>query len=167
MSGTLNIAELLEIGDIPGTEGTEIQVYEPLELIEVKSHPDNRTPDLEDDYKLVRRNMHYQQQMILDAAKIFLETAKNADSPRHMEVFATLMSQMTNGNKELLKLHKEMKDITDEKTSTGKGGQAPGVNIENATFFTGSPTDLMDEIGDSYEAQERREKIINGTDTSS
>lgn len=164
MSEILDLKTLTDIGDLPGLVGEEIVVYEPLKLEEVNSNPQNRAPDLEDDYKLVRRNMHYQQQMILDAAKIFLETAKNADSPRHMEVFATLMNQMTNGNKELLKLHKEMKDITAEQVGT-KGGNNQSMNIENANIYVGSPTDMMDELGDSYEAQERQEKIINGTDT--
>ncbi|AJD81974.1 terminate small subunit [Yersinia phage vB_YenM_TG1] len=162
MNDQLNIAQLLDITDLPGLDGDTVEVYQPLQLIDVESNPQNRTPDLEDDYIVVRKNMHYQSQMLMDAAKIFLETAKNADSPRHMEVFATLMGQMTTSNKELLKLHKEMKEITNEETKT-KNSQPQGMNIQNATIFTGSPSDLMDEIGDCYEAQEAREKLINGT----
>lgn len=161
----LDITKMMDIGDLPGLTGEEVQVYQPLELVVVESNPKDRSPDLEDDYKIVRRNMHYQQQMMLDAAKIFLETAKNADSPRHMEVFATLMSQMTNGNKELLKLHKEMKDITSENVGTKGGNGQQGMNIENANIYVGSPTDMMDELGDSYESKERREKVIDGTDS--
>lgn len=157
----LNIASLMDISELPGIEGEEIEVYAPLELVEVKSNPNDRKPDLEDDYSVVRKNLHFQQQMLMDAGKIFLETAKNADSPRHMEVFATLMGQMTTTNKEILKLHKEMKEITDEKVDTkGQGGHQT-TNIGNATIFMGSPTDLMDEIGDSYEAQEKLEKQVN------
>lgn len=162
MSEHLDIAKLMDISELPGITGEEVQVYEPLQLVEIKSNPNDRTPDLEDDYSVVRKNLHFQQQMLMDAGKIFLETAKNADSPRHMEVFATLMGQMTTTNKEILKLHKEMKEITAEQVST-KGGGTTNNNIENATIFMGSPSDLMDEIGDSYEAQERQEKIINGT----
>ena len=92
----LNMASLLDIGDLPGITGEEVVVYEPLQLVEVESNPSNRKPDLENDYTVVRRNMHYQSQMLMDAAKIFLETAKNSDSPRHMEVFSTLIGQMTN-----------------------------------------------------------------------
>lgn len=162
MSDKLDMSKIMDIGELPGLEGEEVQVYEPLELVDVNSNPNDREPDLEDDYSLVRKHMHYQQQMLLDAAKIYLQTAKNADSPRHMEVFATLMGQMTTTNKELLKLHKEMKEITAEQVGT-KGSQQ-GMNIENANVFLGSPTDMMDELGDSYETQERREKAIDGTD---
>lgn len=162
----LDMVKLLDIEGIPGIEGQEIPVYEKLELVEVKSNPNDRKPDLEDDYSVVRKNMHFQQQMLMDAAKIFLETAKNADSPRHMEVFATLMGQMTTTNKEILKLHKEMKDITSEQVGTGKGANPhQGMNIQNATVFVGSTADMMDEFGDAYEAQEAREKIVNGTDS--
>lgn len=159
----LDFNKLMDIGDLPGLTGEEVAVYEPLQLQEVKSNPQNRTPDLEDDYSVVRKNMHFQQQMLMDAAKIFLETAKNADSPRHMEVFATLMGQMTTTNKEILKLHKEMKDITAEQIGT-KGQQSSTMNIENATVYMSSPTDMMEELGDSYESQERQEKVVNGTE---
>lgn len=159
----LDFNKLMDIGDLPGLTGEEVAVYEPLLLQEVKSNPQNRTPDLEDDYSVVRKNMHFQQQMLMDAAKIFLETAKNADSPRHMEVFATLMGQMTTTNKEILKLHKEMKDITAEQIGT-KGQQSSTMNIENATVYMSSPTDMMEELGDSYESQERQEKVVNGTE---
>ena len=158
----LDINKLMDITDLPRIAGEEVTAYEPLVLKEVESNPNNRTPDLEDDYSVVRKNLHFQQQMLMDAGKIFLEAAKNAESPRHMEVFATLMGQMTTTNKELLKLHKEMKEITAEQIGT-KGGTPSQTNIENATIFMGSPADLMDEVGDSYEAQERQEKIINGT----
>ncbi|AWD90313.1 terminase small subunit [Erwinia phage Cronus] len=160
----LDFNKLMDIGDLPGLTGEEVAVYEPLLLQEVKSNPQNRTPDLEDDYSVVRKNMHFQQQMLMDAAKIFLETAKNADSPRHMEVFATLMGQMTTTNKEILKLHKEMKDITAEQIGT-KGQQSSTMNIENATVYMSSPTDMMEELGDSYESQERQEKVVNGTES--
>ncbi len=147
------LSELLDVTALPGTDGEDIIVYKPLELVDVDSHPENRAPDLESDYSVVRKNMHHQQQMLMDAAKIFLETAKNADSPRHMEVFATLMGQMTTTNKEILKLHKEMKDITNETTLAAKTPTAGQVNINNAQVFLGGPTELMDQIGDAFETK--------------
>lgn len=162
MDTPLDIATLMDIGDLPGITGEEIVVYEKLELKEVVSNPNDRTHDLEDDYSLVRKNMHFQSQMLQNAAEIFLETAKNADSPRHMEVFATLMGQMTTTNREILKVHKEMKEITNENTGTKGTGQQT-MNIENATVFMGSPSELMDEVGDAYEAQEKNERAIEGS----
>lgn len=147
--------QLLDYTELPGIDGEELVVYKPLELTEIDSNPSNRTPDLESDYSVVRKNLHFQQQMLMDAAKIFLETAKNADSPRHMEVFATLMGQMTTTNKEILKLHKEMKDITSETITAGKNGEnnKGGMNIQNAQVFIGGPTELMDNLGDAFETK--------------
>lgn len=155
------MAEILNFTDLPGTGGEELVVYKPLELTEVKSNPTNRAPDLEMDYTITRQNFHYQQQMLLDAAKIFLENAKNSDSPRHMEVFATLMGQMTTTSKELLKLHKEMREITSETTTAGKTDNSGQVNINNAQVFVGGPTELMDRFGDAFESQNNDIKVVD------
>lgn len=140
-----NIQDIFSNEGLPGMNGESIPVYEPLELIEVKNHPNNRAPDLEEDYCTVRRTLHYQNQMLMDAAKIFLESAKNSDSPRHMEVFSTLMNQVTSSNKEILKIHKEMKEITNESTNT-KNGQSGNMNINNAQVFVGSTAEFMDAL---------------------
>lgn len=140
-----NIQDIFSNEGLPGMNGDSIPVYEPLELIEVKNNPNNRAPDLEEDYCTVRKTLHFQNQMLMDAAKIFLESAKNSDSPRHMEVFSTLMNQVTTSNKELLKIHKEMKEITNESTNT-KNGQAGNMNINNAQVFVGSTSEFMDSI---------------------
>lgn len=150
MSG-FDASALMDISDIPGFNDTDnVPVYEPLVLSEVVSNPNNRIPDLEDDYTIVRRNMHHQAEMLMDAAKIMLETSKNSDSPRHMEVFATLMGQVTATNKEMLRVHKEMKEITNETTATNKTGITN--NIENAVFM-GSPSDMLEEFGDTYDVR--------------
>ena len=151
-----DIASILDVGDLPGIDGEDVVAPLPLELVEVDSNPKDRTIDLEDDYKVVRKNLHFQQQMLMDAAKLFLESAKTADSPRHMEVFATLMGQMTTTNKELLKLHNEMKSITNEQIGTGKQeSSGNNLNIQNAQVFVGSPTDLMESVGDAFETGQR------------
>lgn len=150
------MTEILDVSALPGIEGQVVPEpgpHLPLELVEVDSNPTNRTNDLESDYSAVRKNMHFQQQMLMNAATIFLETAKNADSPRHMEVFAALMGQMTTTNKEILKLHKEMKDITSETIKAGKAQDSQGINITNAQVFLGGPTDLMEQVGDAFETK--------------
>ncbi|WJZ28061.1 terminase small subunit [Serratia phage 92A1] len=148
MSG-FDAQALMDISDIPGFNTDETPVYEPLVLSEVVSNPNDRKPDLEDDYIIVRRNMHHQAEMLMDAAKVMLETSKNSDSPRHMEVFATLMGQVTSTNKEMLKVHKEMKEITNETTNTKSGATN---NIETAIFM-GSPSDMLEEFGDTYDVR--------------
>lgn len=155
------LGEILDYTDLPGVGGEEIVVYQPLELKEVVSNPTNRAPDLENDYIGVRQNLHFQQQMIFDAAKIFLETAKNSDSPRHMEVFATLMGQMTVTNKEILKLHREMKEITSEQVTAGKGQGDVNINGGNTQIvFSGGPNELMDTYGDAFQVSNAKIEVV-------
>ncbi|QPI17864.1 terminase small subunit [Pectobacterium phage POP12] len=158
----MNIQELLDIRDIPGAaEGEEIVVYQKLELVPVNSNPKDRKEDLERDYDLARQTNHYQNQMIMDMAKIALENAKNSDSPKHVEAFTSLMAQLTNANNSFMRIHKEMKEITEEKTVTTPPEQTkePSMNIENATVFVGSPTELMDRVGSAYDS---KNSIIEG-----
>ena len=152
---------LTNIDDLPGVDGEEVIVYQPLELIEVDSNPVERTHDLQTDYSTTRQQMHFANQMLLDAAKVALENAKNGDGPRHMEVFASLMGQYSGSSKDLLKLHKDMKDITSEQT-TAKGVAQGTTNqqMNIGQVFVGSPNDLMDTIGDAFSiAQKELEEV--------
>lgn len=163
MDTNLNIQELLNIENLPGmVDGGDVVVYEKLELIPVESHPGDRKEDLESDYTMARKNIHFMNQMIMDMAEIALHNAKNSESPRHVETFAGLMSQLNTSAMSLMKLHKEMREITEEKTTTnpGKGNSEPNMNIENATVFVGSPTELMQQMGSSYEP--KRNEFIDG-----
>lgn len=160
----LDISSLMHVSDIPGIEDGAIATVEPMDLIEQGSNPANRQLDLTDDYSNVRKMLYFQQQMLMEAAKVSLEAARTSEAPRTMEVFATLMGQMTSTNKELLRIHKDMKDITSETTTVDKS--APGTSTATAVqpqitaqnVFVGTPADLMNQVGTQYEA--RKEKVI-------
>lgn len=67
------------------------------------------------------------------------------------------MNQLNNSNQGLMKIHKEMREITEETTKPGseKGnGGGNEMNIENATVFVGYPTELMQKYGSAYEPKE-------------
>lgn len=147
MNDLLDFTSLKDLSGIEGLNGEDVQVYAPLVLQEPISNPNNRKIDQDDDYSLVRRNMHFQTQMMMDMAKIALENAKNADSPRMVEVFSQLMGQMTSTNKEIIRMHKEMKELTSSEPSIlGKvQNDESGEIIE----FEGSPDELLElELGD-------------------
>lgn len=138
---------------LPGTfenENGGQACYEPLELTPVRSNPEDRNQDLLDDYETARQTIHFQNQMMMDAAKIYLEIAKNSESPKFLQAFGTLMQQMNANSREFLNLHKDMKKILedDKKKDKNQPVQQSPVNIQNATVFMGSPSDLMDEIDD-------------------
>lgn len=153
----LNISELLDIGNVPGLEN-EVALVEPLELVKVESNPTNRNEDLTQDYSKVREMFYFQQQMLMEAAKVSLEQARSSDAPRVMEVFATLMGQMTTTNKELLRIHKEMKDITSEQTKTN--GTPNQSNITATNVFVGTPNELMGKVGSQYDSLSTEYKVV-------
>lgn len=161
MEGSLQ--EWLSLENIPGaTPGEEVVVYEKLELTEVESHPNDRTEDLEQDYTTARKTAHYMNQMIMDMAEIALHNAKNSESPKHVEVFTSLMNQLNVSNMSLVKIHKEMKEITEEKTATNKNDKPESnMNIENATVFVGSPTELMQKVGSAYDSASNNRPVID------
>lgn len=150
MNDLLDFNNLKDLSGIEGLGGDDVQVYAPLVLHDPVSNPNNKKLDQDDDYILVRRNMHYQAQMLLDMAKIALENAKNSDSPRQVEVFSQLMGQMTTTNKEIIKMHKEVKELS----GTGSApidGQVQRDGDGQLIEFEGSPDELleleMDEAG--------------------
>ena len=148
----LDMSELLDMSGLPGMDyDTEEIVHPPIVLVDVTSNPVNRQPDLEDDYSRARRMMSYAEQMSLDLAKVVLENAKNSESPRYAEVAVQTINQLMTNAKESLKLHREMKEITAETTSTGTG--TAGITVEgDATVFVGTPADLMAQEGTQSEA---------------
>lgn len=148
MNEVLDFNSLKDLSGIDGLNGEDVQVYAPLVLIEPTSNPNNRKIDQDNDYELVRRNMHYQTQMMMDMAKIALENAKNADSPRMVEVFSQLMGQMTTTNKEIIKMHKEMKELAGSATQP-IDGQVQLDQDGEVIEFEGSPDELLEmELGD-------------------
>lgn len=146
----LDMSELLNVDDLPGLEN-EVAIVEPLELVARESNPTNRNVDLGEDYSNVRQMLYFQQQMLMEAAKVSLEQARGSEAPRVMEVFATLMGQMTSTNKELLRIHKDMKDITSEQTKVeGAGKQTQHITATNV--FVGTPNELMNQVGSQYDS---------------
>lgn len=147
--------KLLDVSGLPGFgEDDTPVVYEPTVLVEVQSNPTERAKDLESDYSFARQMINQQQQMMMAMATIALENAKNSESPNHLGAYTQLMAAMTSNIKEVMKLHKEMDAITSEKTKTGAPKQeSPSMNIENATVFVGTPSELMMKEGTQTQAQ--------------
>lgn len=156
MSDELNMKSLLDVSGLPVFDENSMPVvYEPTVLKEVVSNPANRAQDLQDDYSFARQSINQQQQMMMAMAAIALENAKNSESPNQLNSFVQLMAAMTSNTKEILKIHKEMDAITSEKTkaSTETPKDQPSMNIENATVFVGTPSELMMKEGTQTQAK--------------
>jgi hypothetical protein len=105
--------------------------------IDTSNYPDRQKMDQRKDYTEVRDNL----KEVIDNSKIAIEgilkVASESDSPRAFEVVSQLLKTSTEANKELLDVHKQMKDL--EKDETVK-------KVTNNAFFVGSTKELQDMI---------------------
>ena len=158
LANDFNIANLLDIKGLPGVIGEEVVVYEKLELEAVESHPDERVKDLYEDYKFVRETIRFQRQMLMNISTIALENAKNSESPKQVEAFTKLMSEMTNSVSKLMQLHKDINEVLNVKPTAQAGSTESGPTIKADTVFIGTPADLMTQMG-THQASAKRAAI--------
>ena len=96
--------------------------------------PDMDT-DLTDAYQQSKENLQGIIDQGQEAMYEILEIAKAGQHPRAFEVYATLLKNMTEANDRLLKIQKEMRDISGIKKETTT------TNIDKA-IFVGSTSEL-------------------------
>ena len=110
------------------SEKQEKQLRKKVE-IDTSNYPDRQKMDQRKDYTEVRDNL----KEVIDNSKIaidgILKVASESDSPRAFEVVSQLLKTSTEANKELLDVHKQMKDL--EKDESVK-------KVTNNAFFVGS-----------------------------
>lgn len=157
LTDDFNLANLLDIKGLPGVVGEEVVVYEKLELEAVESHPDERVKDLYDDYKFVRETIRFQRQMLMNISTIALENAKNSESPKQVEAFTKLMSEMTSSISKLMQLHKDINEILNVKPAAQSAEQGT-TTIKADTVFVGTPADLMQQMG-THQASAKKSAI--------
>lgn len=118
------------------SEKQEKQLRKKVE-IDTSNYPDRQKMDQRKDYTEVRDNL----KEVIDNSKIaidgILKVASESDSPRAFEVVSQLLKTSTEANKELLDVHKQMKDL--EKDESVK-------KVTNNAFFVGSTKELQDMI---------------------
>ena len=93
---------------------------------------------LERDYDDVRANLKDIVEKGSVAIDGILAVASEGDSPRAYEVVATLIKSVSEANKDLIALHKQIKDI--KKVD----GEATPRNVTNNSIFVGSTKALQD-----------------------
>ena len=91
--------------------------------------------DLTDAYQQTKENLQSIIDQGKDAMEEILNVAKAGQHPRAFEVYATLLKNMVDANKELLNTQKQMRDISGAKKDSG------GTKIDKA-IFVGSTSDL-------------------------
>ena len=108
-------------------------------IVEPQTLPEKVIPSDTDvsntDFQYTRENLYNIIERGQDAMEGLLQVAQETEHPRAYEVVGQLMDKLTNANKELINLHKQIKDINnDDKVKTQ--------NVTNA-LFVGSTAELQ------------------------
>ena len=150
LENALNIEPRKTTPKVSDTDKAQIQRREPVQ-IDLSKFPERKKMDQRKDYGEVRENL----KDIIDNSKVamdgILKVASESDSPRAYEVVSQLLKTATEANKELLDVHKQMKDL--EKDETKK-------QVTNNAFFVGSTKELQDMINKQLPAKKVK-KIRN------
>ena len=101
--------------------------------------------DLKKDYMTVRKNLREILMTGADAIDSVLTVAKESDSPRAYEVAAQLIKAVADVNKDLLEIHKKVKEIEGGDSSSQKA-----TSITNNSIFVGSTRDLQAVVRERY-----------------
>ena len=112
---------------------------EPLERKVINSDEN----DLDNDYKYARENMYNIIERGQDAIDELLQDARDSGNARMYEVVGQLIKTVGEQNKDLVNLHKQVKDITNEQKSSPN-------NVTNA-LFVGSTAELQKMLKDKKE----------------
>ena len=150
LENALNIEPTEERKTTPEVVDADIVRREPVK-VDLSKFPDRKKMDQRKDYGEVRENL----KDVIDNSKVaidgILKVASESDSPRAYEVVSQLLKTATEANKELLDVHKQMKDL--EKDETKK-------HVTNNAFFVGSTKELQDMIAKQLPAKKVK-KIRN------
>tara|TARA_B100002019_G_scaffold67257_1_gene57801 strand:- start:1516 stop:1902 length:387 start_codon:yes stop_codon:yes gene_type:complete len=109
------------------------------DIVEPQTLPEKVIPSDTDvsntDFQYTRENLYNIIERGQDAMEGLLQVAQETEHPRAYEVVGQLMDKLTNANKELINLHKQIKDINDD-------GKVKTQNVTNA-LFVGSTAELQ------------------------
>tara|TARA_R100001082_G_scaffold110758_2_gene91648 strand:+ start:5431 stop:5922 length:492 start_codon:yes stop_codon:yes gene_type:complete len=140
--------------------GVEFEKEETKEIKKKEiSAPSVQNKDMMKDYNLVRHNIKGLIETGEVAIEGILKVATEGDSPRAYEVAAQMIKTVAEANKDLIDLHKKMKEIKREDITLNQN------NTTNNSIYVGSTTDLQDLINQSRSAKKSlTENIIIDTE---
>ena len=110
----------------------------------------NPNKDSDNDYKTVRSNLHNLIDQGQEAIDGILAVASEGDSPRAYEVAAQAIKTVAELNKDLIDLHKQVKEIRKEEVVNN--------NTTNNSIYVGSTKDLQELINQDRSASKRLAK---------
>lgn len=125
--------KLQDTFNLPKTIGDLVE-QEPIVLSPISNNDAAST-----DFDTVRSNLYDIIEKGNKAIDGILHVASEGDSPRAYEVVSQLIKSVADANKDLLQLHKQLKEIKQESPASTQSAQ----NITNQSIFVGSTTELQ------------------------
>jgi|688.fasta_scaffold00093_93 hypothetical protein len=119
--------------NLPKSVG-EIVEQEPVILTSI-----NKNDVASEDFQAVRSNLYDIIEKGNKAIEGILHVASEGDSPRAYEVVSQLIKSVADANKDLLQLHKQLKEIRQDTPASTQSAQ----NITNQSIFVGSTNELQ------------------------
>jgi hypothetical protein len=134
MENKKSIDEKLEdVFNLPKSVGDIIEV-DPIVVTPIDKQDSATT-----DFEVVRSNLYSIIEKGNKAINGILHVASEGDSPRAYEVVSQLIKSVADANKDLLQLHKQLREIKNETPASTQSAQ----NITNQSIFVGSTTELQ------------------------
>ena len=150
MSDENPLEDALNIDPVEKEE--KMPLRKPVE-IDLSKFPRAKADASRQDYSEVRENL----KELIDGGKIaldgILKVASESDSPRAFEVVSQLLKTSVEANKELLDVHKQMKELEAEDKAK---------NVTNNAFFVGSTKELQELV--NKQLPKKRVKRITSND---
>ena len=109
----------------------------------------DKSKDIEKDYTSVRKNLKEIINKGNGAIDGILAVASEGDSPRAYEVAAQMIKTVAEANKDLMELHKKVKEISREETNYNA--------TTNNAIYVGSTKELQELVNQSRSASRRIE----------
>jgi hypothetical protein len=136
-----NLSEIFDVTPLKEEVKTEVATTQEIVPAVIQQQIDPDDADMEEDFEELRQNT----KDLLTKGKVALECAldivQQSDQPRAIEVFSTLLGQMSRLNQEVMDLHEKRRKI--KNTKNEKSGPSEETNItNNNAIFVGSTTEL-------------------------
>lgn len=134
-----NMEEIFDLPEqeiIPTGIGEILEESKDISIINTSEEPEK---DLQKDYRTVRKNLRDIVKKGTEAIDGILMVASEGQNPRAYEVVSQLIKSVSDANKDLLQLHKQMKEIRKEDNNSSRGP-----STVNNSIFVGSTKELQE-----------------------
>ena len=126
-----------QVQDIIDKYDTEIDIPEEQPLAMVTHYPDVNS-NVIDDYDNARTSLKHLIEKGERALDNMVKVANESESPRAFEVLGNYLKTLTDMNRSLMELNKDVKDITQEKSPESVQ------NTQNNYIYSGNTEDLQE-----------------------